>query len=73
LRCPYLSAARDQIGEEVAAVIAARVESAPARAYESVFSTITKIMASQTIEIGIRPMRPERENRSAPGIANIER
>jgi hypothetical protein len=49
-------------------VIAAVALKAPARAYESVAATTIKISASESIEIGIRPMRPKRENFIAPGL-----
>jgi hypothetical protein len=43
---------------------------APAIAYESLTATTIKISASESIEIGIRAMRPGIENLSAPGVLN---
>jgi hypothetical protein len=42
--------------------------SAPASAYESVAATTMKIIANESMEIGIRPIKPAVENFSAPGV-----
>jgi hypothetical protein len=42
----------------------------PAIAYESLTATTIKISASESIEIGMRAMRPGIENLSAPGVRN---
>lgn len=43
---------------------------APAIAYESLTATTMKISASESIEIGIRAIKPGIENLSAPGVRN---
>jgi hypothetical protein len=43
---------------------------APAIAYEPFAATTIKINARESIETGIRPMIPGRENLIAPGVRN---
>lgn len=40
----------------------------PAIAYESLAATTMNMSANESIEIGIRPMRPAIENFMAPGV-----
>jgi len=68
--CPMRSATRDQCGVAKAITTDAVALSAPAIAYESLTATTIKISASESIEIGIRAIRPGIENLSPPGVLN---
>ena len=41
---------------------------APASAYESVAATTIKIIANESIAIGMRPIKPALENLNPPGM-----
>jgi hypothetical protein len=69
-RCPMRSASLDQNGFAIEITMEATALSAPANAYELLTATTIKIRANESIEIGIRPMRPEIENFIAPGVRN---
>jgi hypothetical protein len=68
--CPIRSATLDQCGVAKAITTDAVALNAPAIAYESLTATTIKIRASESIEIGMRAMRPGIENLIAPGKRN---
>lgn len=68
--CPIRSATLDQWGVAKAITTDAVALKAPAIAYESLTATTMKISASESIEIGIRAIKPGIENLSAPGVRN---
>ncbi len=49
---------------------AAPVETVPAKVYECLTCTITKVIESKVIEIGSLAIEPAIENLRAPGTAN---
>jgi len=68
VRCPIRSATLDQYGVLADITIDAVALNAPAKAYESVAATTIKMSASESMEIGIRPIRAAIENFIAPGV-----
>jgi hypothetical protein len=55
-------------GIEIATTIDAVAPIAPAIAYDPFAATTIKINASESIETGIRPIIPVKENFIAPGV-----
>jgi hypothetical protein len=68
--CPMRSATRDQCGVAKVITTDAVALKAPAIAYESLTATTMKISARESIDIGMRAMRPGIENLRAPGKRN---
>ena len=67
---PIWSASLDQSGVATDKISDATIDNAPAMAHEPDSATTKRTIAMQSIEIGMRKMKPAKEKFQPPGTAN---